>query len=77
MRVYAGSNPVAPTNFIYLSNYKVRTIPTLNPVGRVMKPRPSSFALLSQLVEETALEAVQSRFESEGGYQLIPCIAQW
>lgn len=33
------------TKFIYLSNYKARTIPTLNPVGRVMKPRPSRFGI--------------------------------
>lgn len=27
---------------ICLSNYKASTIPTLNPVGRVMKPRPGT-----------------------------------
>ena len=40
-------------------------------------PQFMNYALLSQLVEEVRLERIQSRFESEGGHQLIPCIAQW
>ena len=34
------------------------------------------FALLSQLVEETVLEAVKSQFESEGGHQVYASVAQ-
>ena len=37
----------------------------------ILSGRTKVFALLLQLVERTVLEAVKSRFESEGGHQVI------
>ena len=35
-----------------------------------------NIALVGQLVESTALEVVQCRFESDQGYQLLGCLQQ-
>ena len=45
-------------DIVYLSSYKARTIPTLNLVGRVMKPRPSRFGMLAQWLEHPPFKRV-------------------